>query len=118
MFATMNNRVQLIGFLGQEIEIKEYQDGKKFARMSFATHEVRRVDQGDGKTRKETITTWHNLIAWGKTAEIMAKIFSKGQRLMIEGTLQYHEYTGKDDVRRNTTQIVVTDYKKLEVWDK
>jgi single-strand DNA-binding protein len=114
MFSTVDNRVQLIGFLGQEIEIKEYAEGKKMARMSMATHEYRKDDDG----KKETVTTWHNLLAWGKTAEVMAKIFSKGQRLYVEGKLAYREYTGKDDVKRNTTEIVVSDFKKLEAADK
>ena len=80
MFSTVDNRVQLIGFLGQEIEIKEYAEGKKMARMSMATHEYRKDDDG----KKETVTTWHNLTAWGKTAEVMVKIFSNGQRLYVE----------------------------------
>ena len=114
MFSTVDNRVQLIGFLGQEIEIKEYAEGKKMARMSMATHEYRKDDDG----KKETVTTWHNLTAGGKTAEVMAKIFSQGQRLYVEGKLAYREYTGKDDVKRNTTEIVVSDFKKLEAADK
>ena len=114
MFSTVDNRVQLIGFLGQEIEIKEYAEGKKMARMSMATHEYRKSDEG----KKEFITTWHNLVAWGKNAEVMARIFNKGQRLYVEGKLAYHEYTGKDDIKHNTTQIVVSDFKKLESADK
>lgn len=114
MFSTVDNRVQLIGFLGQEIEVKEYAEGKKMARMSMATHEHRKGDNG----RKETITTWHNLIAWGKTAEVMSKIFSKGQRLYIEGKLSYREYTNIDNIKRQSTEIVVTDFKRLEPYDK
>ncbi len=113
MFSTVDNRVQLIGFLGQEIEVKEYAEGKKLARMSMATHETRKNEQG----QKETITTWHNLVAWGKTAEVMAKIFSKGQRLYVEGKLSYREYTAHDNQKRQSTEIVVTDFKKLESRD-
>lgn len=114
MFSTVDNRVQLIGFLGQEIELKEYAEGKKMARMSMATHEYHKEDGG----KKETVTTWHNLVAWGKTAEVMAKIFNKGQRLYVEGKLSYREYTGKDDVKKSSTEIVVSDFKKLESADK
>lgn len=80
----------------------------------MATHEYRKSEDG----KKEIITTWHNLLAWGKTAEVMAKIFNKGQRLYVEGKLAYREYTGKDDVKRHTTDIVVSDFKKLESADK
>lgn len=114
MFSTVDNRVQLIGFLGQEIEVKEYEKGKKLARVSMATHEYRKGTDG----KKENVTTWHNLVAWDKTAETMAKIFSKGQRLYVEGRLSYREYTGKDEVKRNATEIVVSDFKKLESADK
>lgn len=114
MFSTVDNRVQLIGFLGQEIELKEYAEGKKMARMSMATHEYHKADEG----KKETITTWHNLVAWGKTAEVMGKIFSKGQRLYVEGKLSYREYTGNDNVKKQSTEIVVSDFKKLESADK
>lgn len=113
MFSTVDNRVQLIGFLGQEIEVREYAEGKKMARMSMATHETRKGEDG----RKEVITTWHNLVAWGKTAEVMARIFSKGQRLYIEGKLAYREYTSMDNMKKQSTEIVVTDFKKLEPSD-
>jgi len=114
MFSTVDNRVQLIGFLGQEIELKEYAEGKKMARVSLATHEHGKEDNG----KKETVTLWHNLVAWGKTAEMMAKICNKGQLLYIEGRLTYREYTGKDDVKKSSTDIVVSDFKKLESADK
>ncbi len=114
MFSTVDNRVQLIGFLGQEIELKEYAEGKKMARMSMATHEYQKGDEG----KSETITTWHNLVAWGKTAEIMGKLLSKGQRLYVEGKLAYREYTGNDNVKKNSTEIIISEFKKLESADK
>lgn len=114
MFSTVDNRVQLIGFLGQEVELKEYAEGKKMAHMSMATHESRKTDDG----KRETITTWHNLTAWGKTAESMAKLFHKGQRLYIEGKLNYREYTTNDNIKKQSTEIIVSDFKKLESADK
>ena len=80
----------------------------------MATHEYQKPDGG----KKENITTWHNLIAWGKTAEVMSKIFSKGQRLYIEGKLSYREYTTNDNVKKQSTEIVVSDFKRLEPEDK
>ena len=114
MFSTVDNRVQLIGFLGQEIEVNEIAEGKKVAHVSMATHETRKG--ADGK--KEILTTWHNLTAWGKKAEVMAKIFTNGQRLYVEGKLNYREYTGKDKVKKQSTEIVISDFKKLERDDK
>ena len=109
-----DNRVQLLGFLGQEVDLRELSQGNKLARLSLATSDFKKAPNG----QTERVTTWHNLVAWGKTAEVMAKIFSKGQRLYVEGKLAYHEYTGKDDVKRNTTEIVVSDFRKLESADK
>jgi single-strand DNA-binding protein len=114
MFSTVDNRVQLIGFLGQEIEIKELAEGKKVAHLTIATHERRKGSDG----KKELHTTWHNLIAWNKKAEVMAKIFTKGQRLYVEGRLNYREYVGKDNVKKQATEIVISDFKKLERDDK
>ncbi len=84
------------------------------ARMSIATHEYQKAEEGKG----ETVTTWHNLVAWGKTAEIMGKLLGKGQRLYVEGKLTYKEYTGKDNVKKNSTEIVISDFKKLESAEK
>jgi single-strand DNA-binding protein len=114
MFSTVDNRVQLIGFLGQEIEIKETTNGKKVAHLTIATHDRRKGEDG----KKELHTTWHNLIAWNKKAEVMAKIFSKGQRIYVEGKLNYREYIGKDNVKKQATEIVISDFKKLERDDK
>ena len=114
MFSTVDNRVQLIGFLGQEIEVKEIAEGKKVAHVSMATHEHRKGEDG----KKEVLTTWHNLVAWNKKAEVMAKIFTKGQRLYVEGKLNYREYTGKDNVKKQATEIIISDFKKLERDDK
>lgn len=110
MFSSVDNRVQLIGFLGQDIEIKEYAEGKKLARVSIATHDSTKNEDG----KWDSHTTWHNLIAWGKTAETMAKILTKGQHLYVEGKLTYREWTGNDNVKKQTTEIVVSDFKKLD----
>ena len=114
MFSTVDNRVQLIGFLGQDIDVREYAEGKKMARMSMATHEYHKGDDG----KNETVTTWHNLVVWGKLAEIMNKILGKGQRLYVEGKLSYREYTGNDNVKKNATEIIISDFKKLESAEK
>src|SRR6185369_8268237 len=114
MFSTVDNRVQLIGFLGQEIEVKELAEGKKVAHLTIATHERRKGPDG----KKELHTTWHNLIAWNKKAEVMAKIFTKGQRLYVEGKINYREYTSKDNVKKQVTEILISDFKKLERDDK
>ena len=66
---TLRNKVQLIGNLGQNPEVKELTGGKKVAKFSLATNETYRNKAGE----KVTDTQWHNLVAWGKTAEIIEK---------------------------------------------
>ena len=69
----LRNKVQLIGCLGGKPDVRSTESGKKYARFSVATNEVYRNAAGD----KVTETQWHNLVAWGKIAEIAEKFFSK-----------------------------------------
>ena len=70
----LRNKVQLIGNLGMDPEVKSLDGGKKLAKMSIATNEIYKNANGE----KVTETQWHNLIAWGKTAEIVEKFLKKG----------------------------------------
>src|SRR5215212_472157 len=71
---TMKNRVQLIGHLGADPEIKKMEDGRKHASINIATNET----YTNAKGEKVTETQWHNVVAWGKTAEIAEQLFAKG----------------------------------------
>ena len=70
----LKNKVQLIGNLGQNPEIKALDGGKKLAKFSIATNESYRNANGE----KVTETQWHNLVAWGRLAEIIEKYITKG----------------------------------------
>ena len=101
----MKNRVQLIGHVGQEPEIKNLEGGKKLANISIATNEVYYKDNGD-KVEK---TEWHRVTAWGKTAEIIEKYVSKGKEIAIDGKLTTRNYDDKDGVKRYITEIVANE---------
>ena len=101
----MRNKVTLIGNLGQTPEVKELTGGKKVAKFSLATNESYRNKAGE----KITDTQWHNLIAWGKTAEIVEKYVKKGSEIAIEGKLLNRNYTDKDGVKRYVTEIQVNE---------
>lgn len=101
----MKNRVQLIGHVGQEPEIKTLEAGKKVASLSIATNEVYYKDNGD-KVEK---TEWHRVTAWGKTAEIIEKYVTKGKEVGIEGKLTNRTYDDKDGVKRYITEIVANE---------
>lgn len=106
----LRNRVQLIGNLGTNPEIKTFDGGKKLAKMSIATHEA--YKNAKGELVKET--TWHNLIAWNKTADIIEKYLTKGSEVAIEGKLVNNNYTDKDGVKRYTTNIEVNEVLMLD----
>jgi single-strand DNA-binding protein len=101
----LKNKVQLIGNLGNNPEIRTMDGGKKMARFSVATNETYRSAKGE----KVTETQWHNLIAWGKVAEIAEQFLNKGSEVAIEGKLTNRNYTDKDGVKRYVTEIQVNE---------
>lgn len=102
----LRNRVQLIGHLGKDPEVKDLADGKKVARFSIATNSEYR--NGEGEQVRET--QWHNLVAWDKRAEILEKYVTKGQEICVEGKLTSRTYEGKDGSKKYFTEIVVQDF--------
>ncbi|MBI5371072.1 MAG: single-stranded DNA-binding protein [Sphingobacteriales bacterium] len=101
----LKNKVQLIGNLGQAPEIKTLDSGKKMARFSMATHENYRNAKGE----KVTDTQWHNLVAWGKLAEIAEKFLVKGKEVAIEGKLVSRSYNDKEGQKKYITEIQVNE---------
>jgi single-strand DNA-binding protein len=101
----LKNKVQLIGNLGQNPEIKTLDGGKKMAKFSIATNEAYRNANGE----KITETQWHNLVAWGKLAEIIEKYITKGSEVAVEGKLTYRTYNDKDGNKKYFTEIQVNE---------
>ncbi len=101
----LTNNVRLIGRLGQNPDVKELDGGKKLAKFSLATSESHRDEKGE----KVTETQWHNLIAWGKTADIASKYLVKGKEIAIEGKLSTRNYTDKEGIKRYVTEVVVSE---------
>jgi single-strand DNA-binding protein len=102
---TIRNRVQLIGNLGNAPEVKTMESGKKVAKFSVATNENYRNANGE----KVTETTWHNIVAWGKVAEIVEKYLTKGSEVALEGKLLNRNYTDKEGVKKYVTEIEVSE---------
>ena len=106
--STMNNlrnSVRLIGNLGSNPEVKSLEKGNKVARFAIATNES--YTDKDGK--KVTDTQWHNIVAWGKTAELVEEYLSKGSEIALEGKLTSRSYEGKDGEKKYFTEIVMAD---------
>lgn len=102
---TLKNKVQLIGNLGNAPEIKNTTSGKKLARFSIATNETYRNAKGE----KVKETTWHNLIAWGKIADIVEKYLNKGSEVAIEGKLISRSYTDKEGIKKFISEVEVNE---------
>ncbi|HMX77185.1 MAG TPA: single-stranded DNA-binding protein [Chitinophagaceae bacterium] len=101
----LKNKVQLIGNLGNAPEVKTFDSGKKMARFSVATSESYRNAKGE----KVTETQWHNLVAWGKIADIAEKFLTKGKEVAIEGKLINRSYEDKDGKKRTITEVQVNE---------
>ena len=101
----LRNKVQLIGNLGKDPEVKQLESGKTLAKFSLATSE--NYKNADGE--KVTDTQWHNLVAWGKTAQIAEKYLKKGNKIAIEGKLINRSYEDKEGVKRYVTEVLVSE---------
>jgi single-strand DNA-binding protein len=101
----LKNKVQLIGNLGQNPEIKTLEGGKKMAKFSLATSEVYRNAHGE----KVKETQWHNIVAWGKVAEIVEKYLTKGSEVAVEGKLTNRTYNDKEGNKKYFTEIQVNE---------
>ncbi|MEO5571848.1 MAG: single-stranded DNA-binding protein [Bacteroidia bacterium] len=106
----LRNSVRLIGNLGAAPEVKNLDKGNKVAKLALATNET----YTNAKGEKVTDTQWHNLVAWGKTAEIAEKYLSKGSEVAIEGKLTSHSYTDKEGVKKYVTEVVVNEILMLD----
>ncbi len=95
------NKVMLIGNLGRDPELKMTPSGQALARFSVATTETWKNPQGE----KQTKTEWHNIVVWGKQAEIAEKYLRKGKQVLIEGRIQYREYTDQAGVKKTACDI-------------
>ena len=101
----LRNKVQLIGRLGQTPEVKKLDSGKTVANFSLATSDKYKNAKGELIENTE----WHNLVAWGKTAEIIEKYVKKGNEIAIEGKLTNRSWEDKDGNNRYATEVLVSE---------
>ena len=101
----LRNKVQLIGHVGNDPEIKNFEGGRKLANITLATSESYKNDKGE----KVDETQWHRVVAWGKTAEIFEKYVIKGKEIAVEGKLTHRSYDDKNGDKRYITEVVVNE---------
>lgn len=99
----MVNKVILVGNVGQKPTSREV-NGKTVANCTLAT---------SMKSKGESLTEWHRLVFWDKTAELVLQYVDKGSKIYVEGRITYRKFTNKEGVEQHSTDIVVSDVKFL-----
>jgi single-strand DNA-binding protein len=100
------NKAILIGNLGKDPDLRYTPSGKAVASFSLATSERWTNQEG----QKQENTTWHNIVAWGKQAEVMKEYLSKGKQVYIEGRIQNRSYEDKDGNKKYVSEVVVQNF--------
>ena len=96
------NKVILLGNLGKDPEIKNFESGRKVATFPLATNRSYRTQ--DGKRVEET--EWHNIELWGNLADLAEKYLNKGSQVFIEGRIRTRSWDDKEGNKRYITEIV------------
>ncbi len=99
------NKVIIVGRLGRDPELRSTQSGQAVASFSIATNERWTGKNGEPEERTE----WHNIVVWGRQAELCRDYLAKGSQVYLEGRLQTREYTDRDGNQRKATEIVARD---------
>lgn len=103
---TLRNTVRLIGRLGGQPEVVTFDTGKTLARFTLATQDSYKDKNGDWKDN----TQWHNISAWGKTAERIKEHLQKGQEIILEGKLVHQQYETKSGEKRYSTIVEASEF--------
>ena len=101
----LRNRVQLIGNVGKEPQVRSFESGKTMATFSLATTETYKDQNG----KQVNDTQWHQVIAWDKTANFIESYVDKGNRVAIDGKLVHRSYNDKDGNTKYITEVVVNE---------
>ncbi|NLT49450.1 MAG: single-stranded DNA-binding protein [Ignavibacteria bacterium] len=103
------NKIQLIGHLGIDPEVKSLENGK-IARFTLATDDSYRDKQGN----KVEQTDWHNIVAWRGLAEIIEKYTKKGSKIYVEGKSKSRSWEDKEGQKRYTTEVIAESFILLD----
>ena len=106
----LRNSVRLIGHIGEDPKVKKFEGGKTVANFSIATNEIYRDQKGE----KQSETTWHRLVAWGKQAEVIESYIKKGSEIAIEGKLTNRSWDDKNGEKQYMTEILVNEVLLLD----
>jgi single-strand DNA-binding protein len=99
------NRVQLIGNLTRDPELRYTPSGTAVCSFSIATNRSWTNDAGEKKDEVE----FHRIVAWNKLAELCSQFLVKGRKVFVEGRLQTRSWAAQDGTQKQTTEIVISD---------
>ena len=103
-------KATVLGYVGTEPDIRRTASGKSVVRFRIAA--TRRYNTQDGSQAQQT--TWLTCVAWGQTADAIAKYVTKGRRLLLEGHIQERDYTDKNNQSRKAYEIVISEWHLLD----
>lgn len=95
------NKAQIIGNLGADPEVRSTNSGTRVATLSVATSRQWTDRQGE----KQEKTEWHRVVCWDRLAEICERFLKRGDRVYIEGSIEYRQWEGQDGQTKYTTEI-------------
>lgn len=101
----LRNSVKLIGHLGKDPEVRTFESGKKKVTFTMATTDSFKNQKGENQQD----TQWHNLVIWGKLADVAGQYLKKGSEVVIEGRLVHRVYETKAGDKRYVTEINVNE---------
>jgi single-strand DNA-binding protein len=104
------NKVHLLGHLGKEPMVKQFESGSKMATFTLATNES--YTNSVGKQIENT--QWHKLVAWGAVAGQVERLLTKGSKISAEGKLSHRHYEAKDGVKKYVTEIVLNEFELIK----
>jgi single-strand DNA-binding protein len=104
------NKVQVIGRLTKEVEVRQTTSGMSVASITIATNYSYKDQSGQLQEQAE----FHDIVAWGKLSDICGQYLHKGSRVYFEGRLQTRSWTGNDEIKRYRTEIVANDMIMLD----
>ncbi|MEK7551232.1 MAG: single-stranded DNA-binding protein [Patescibacteria group bacterium] len=99
------NRVQLIGNLTRDPELRYTPSGAAVVSFSIATNRSWTTDSGE----KKDDTEFHRIVAWNKLAEICSQFLTKGKKVFVEGRLSTRSWTAQDGTQKQTTEVIISD---------
>jgi single-strand DNA-binding protein len=99
------NRVQLIGNLTRDPELRYTPSGTAVCSFSIATNRNWTTDTGEKKEEVE----FHRIVAWNKLAELCSQFLTKGRKVFVEGRLTTRSWTAQDGTQKQTTEIIIND---------